>query len=92
MALGVRSGGRQKGTPNKTTAIVKDCILQAAELAGNDLSSDQSGLVGYLRKQAIANPVAFMSLLGRILPTQIEGGENAVQHIFTTIYEQKPGS
>jgi hypothetical protein len=42
MALGKKTGGRKRGTPNKTTAALKDAILIAAEdvLPG--------GKVGYL--------------------------------------------
>lgn len=60
--------GRAKGTPNKTTALLKDAILQAATNAGG-----KSGLVGYLEKQAAANPGPFMALLGKVLPTQVTG-------------------
>lgn len=60
--------GRPKGSPNKTTALLKDAILQAAEKAG-----DKEGMVGYLKKQADKNPTAFMGLLGKVLPMQVEG-------------------
>ena len=60
--------GRRKGVPNKTTALLKDAILTAAEQAG-----DKDGLVGYLKKQAEEEPVSFMSLLGKVLPMQIQG-------------------
>lgn len=66
--------GRPKGSPNKTTALLKDAILRAAELAGGPEDSDgNSGLVQYLQAQAIANPGPFMSLLGKVLPMQIGG-------------------
>jgi hypothetical protein len=68
MAQGVKTGGRQKGTPNKTTALLKDAILQAAEQAGGE-----GGIVAYLQKQATENPTAFMTLLGKVLPTQFSG-------------------
>lgn len=42
-------------------------ILGALEAA------DSKGGQEYLRKQAIAQPVAFMTLLGKVLPTQITG-------------------
>jgi hypothetical protein len=42
MALGKKTGGRKKGTPNKTTAALKDAILTAAEEAL------PGGKVGYL--------------------------------------------
>lgn len=72
MAAGHKTGGRQKGTPNKITASLKQAILEAAEAAGGDL-----GTVGYLTLQASENPASFMALLGKVLPTQIDGpGEN----------------
>jgi len=77
MATGMKTGGRQAGTPNKTTALLKDAILKAAEQAGGD-----NGLVGYLQEQATASPAAFMSLLGKVLPMQVVGDEdNPVQHL-----------
>lgn len=68
MARGIKTGGRQKGTPNRTTALLKDAILEAATQAGGE-----GELVGYLTTQAKANPAAFMSLLGKVLPMQIAG-------------------
>lgn len=55
------------GTPNKITALVKDAILQAADEA------HEGGMAGYLKKQANEQPVAFMTLLGKVLPTQLSG-------------------
>ena len=63
-----RRQGRPKGSPNKTTALLKDAILMAAEKAG-----DKKGMVGYLVTQAKDNPTAFMGLLGKVLPMQVEG-------------------
>ena len=60
--------GRRKGVPNKTTALLKDAILKAAEQAGG-----KEGLVGYLKKQAKEEPVSFLNLLGKVLPMQIQG-------------------
>ena len=60
-----KTGGRKRGVTNKTTALLKDAVLQAAEAAG-----DKGGMVGYLTTQAKQNPQAFMSLLGRVLPLQ----------------------
>lgn len=59
--------GRPKGAPNKTTALLKDAILQAAEAA------HAQGMTGYLTEQAKANPAAFMTLLGKVLPMQVTG-------------------
>ncbi|MBD9455876.1 hypothetical protein IB244_30845 [Rhizobium sp. RHZ02] len=65
---GNRGKGRPKGAKNKTTALLKDAILKAAEEAGG-----KDGIVGYLKAQAGANPGPFMALLGKVLPTQLEG-------------------
>lgn len=59
--------GRPKGSQNKTTALLKDAILKAAEAAGG-----KDGLVGYLTVQAQENPAPFMTLLGKVLPMQID--------------------
>ena len=72
--------GRAKGTPNKTTALLKDAILKAAEAAGGD-----DGLVGYLQAQAAANPGPFMALLGKVLPMQIAGDPDNPLRMITTI-------
>jgi hypothetical protein len=60
--------GRVKGVPNKTTALLKDAILKAAEGAGG-----KEGLIGYLQQQAKKNPGPFMALLGKVLPMQVTG-------------------
>ena len=61
-----KTGGRKKGSPNKTTALLKEAILKAAEGAGG-----KDGLVGYLKTQAVKQPGPFMALLGKVLPLQI---------------------
>jgi hypothetical protein len=71
MAKGQKTGGRQAGTPNKTTALLKDAILEAAVKAGG-----KGELVGYLTKQAKENPAAFMTLLGKVLPLTVQGDPN----------------
>lgn len=63
--------GRPKGKPNKTTALLKDAILQAAEAAGG-----AEGMIGYLQRQAVGNPGPFMALLGKVLPMQIAGDKD----------------
>jgi protein-disulfide isomerase len=54
--------GRKKGVPNKTTAAVKDMILQALSNKGG---------AKYLEKQADQNPAAFMQLVGKVLPLDV---------------------
>lgn len=74
--------GRPKGLPNKTTALLKDAILKAAEAAGDKIAVDAKGnptgvpgMVAYLTQQAEDNPGPFMTLLGKVMPLQVEGPE-----------------
>jgi hypothetical protein len=46
-----KTGGRQKGTLNKASALLKDAVLEAADIAGG-----KAGLVGYLALQARKTP------------------------------------
>lgn len=57
-------GGRPKGAANKVTGEVKQMILDALAAAGG---------VKYLTKQATANPKAFLTLVGKVLPLQVTG-------------------
>lgn len=66
--------GRPKGSPNKTTAILKDAILLAARRAGGD---GEEGMVNYLTTQAVDNPGPFLSLLGKVLPMTVQGDKDA---------------
>lgn len=59
-----KTGGRQAGTPNKVSGTLKEMILDALE---------QKGGVAYLVKRAEDTPAAFMILLGKVLPTQVQG-------------------
>jgi hypothetical protein len=70
--------GNKRG-PAKTTALVKDAILQAAMAAGGE-----GGMVGYLTVQAIENPAPFMALLGKILPMQVTGEDGGPVQIEDT--------
>jgi hypothetical protein len=68
--------GRPKGSPNKATKELKEMILQAL---------DDSGGVDYLKRQAHEKPVAFLALVGKVLPMTVigpgEGGEHVIQVI-----------
>ena len=80
-----KHGGRQKGTPNKRTAQLKDAILAAAEAEGGE-----EGLTGYLRTLARNEPSAFATLLGKVLPlTLASDPENPYQ--ITEIHLVAPG-
>ena len=77
-AAGNRGKGRPKGSKNKTTALLKDAILKAADQAGGP-----DGMAGYLARQAEENPGPFMSLLGKVLPMQVEGSGKDGEFIVT---------
>lgn len=70
-----KTGGRKKGTPNRTTQALKDAILIAATEHGED-DKGKDGLVGYLRKVAREDVKAFSGLLGKVIPTQIAGPDD----------------
>jgi hypothetical protein len=60
----VPGSGRKSGTPNKVTAELKDLILGALDDAGGRV---------YLAQQAQANPAAFLTLVGKVLPLKVTG-------------------
>lgn len=60
--------GRVKGVPNKITGEVRAMLLEALDRAGG---------ADYLLQQAQANPSSFMALVGKCLPTKLEGDAEA---------------
>lgn len=83
-----RKGGRPAGVPNKVTTQLKETILKALEEA------NPGGAVEYLKAQAEKNPNAFLALVGRVLPLQVQGDPDqplmptAVQFVI----QKQPGS
>jgi hypothetical protein len=61
------NSGRKRNVSNKLTKDVKEMILAAL---------DRVGGITYLVEQARDNPTAFLSLLGKIMPTQINATVN----------------
>jgi hypothetical protein len=59
--------GRPKGAQNKTTKALKEMILGALDQAGGE---------SYLLQQARENPNAFLTLVGKVLPTTLAGDPN----------------
>jgi len=86
MAQGRKTGGRIAGTPNKVTADLRDMILGALEDAGGQ---------AYLHARAIDTPAAFMTLVGKVLPTKLEGagtdGTIIVKIVKHTDVDTEPG-
>jgi len=69
MARSRTSGqGRPRGAQNLMTRQLRELILAALDDAGGQK---------YLAAQAKENPIAFMALLGRILPTAIQADVTA---------------
>jgi hypothetical protein len=63
-----RGRGRPKGSPNKVSAAIKEMVVQALNEAGG---------VDYLIEQAKGNPTAFLTLVGKVLPLQVDADVNA---------------
>ena len=59
-----KTGGRERGTPNKVTKQLKELILGALDGVGGQ---------AYLERQAEENPGPFLTLLGKVLPTTLSG-------------------
>src|SRR3954447_17129334 len=68
-----KTGGREKGTPNRLTSALKEIILGALDDAGGQQ---------YLVRMATEQPIAFMTLLGKVLPTTLSGdADNPIKSI-----------
>lgn len=62
---GKREGaGRPKGSLDKGNALIREMVVDALNKAGG---------IGYLTAKAKSHPVAFMALLGKVLPVQVTG-------------------
>lgn len=84
--------GRAAGTPNKTTALLKDAIMKAAEAVGSD-TNGKDGVIGYCTFLAKEEPKAFAALLGKVLPMQVTGEDGGpVGVVFKTVYEERGGA
>lgn len=75
--------GRPRGAKDKLTRDVKQMIERALELA------DKKGGIEYLRKQSALNPVAFLSLVGKILPKQIDVGVSVLAIDLMGVMQQR---
>lgn len=64
--------GRPKGVPNKVTGALKDMILQALDGAGG---------AKYLQTQAIENPSAFLTLVGKVLPMTVSADGSGLRKL-----------
>lgn len=67
--------GRPKGSVNKVQKDVKEMVLNALNNAGGQ---------AYLTRQAEANPTAFLSLLGKLVPKDVKAEISGVESILAT--------
>jgi hypothetical protein len=81
MAAGRKTGGRTKGTPNKTTLAAKEAISLAAErLGGTDR------LVAWAQEDPANERVFWGTIYPKLLPLQVSG-ENGGPIIHKIEYE-----
>jgi hypothetical protein len=75
---GERRGGRQKGTPNKTTATMKQAIAAVYEKLQRDHAKAEENQEdhGHFAKWANDNPTEFYRIAAKLLPLQIGGVDN----------------
>jgi hypothetical protein len=83
MAAGRKTGGRQKGTPNKVTGDLRSMVLGALADAGGQK---------YLAKQAEEQPAAFLRLLGQCLPKDITNSDGSLSEAFRSLILGESGS
>ena len=63
--------GRPKGTPNRTTAMLRQIIFMAGELEGSN-QKGKDGLLGYVRALARYEKKTYVTLLAKCLPQRIQ--------------------
>lgn len=74
-------GGSRKGIPNKATKQLKDMILGALEGVGGE-----EYLMGCARDPKTA--AAFLTLIGKVLPTTLQGPGPNGEHVFSRIVRE----
>ena len=84
---GKREGaGRKKGSVAGSTKLLREAIIEAGEAVGFD-GAGADGMVGYLKARAADSPTAFMQLIGKVLPMQVEGAGEGGEHVVVTKIE-----
>jgi hypothetical protein len=70
--------GRPKGSLDKGNAMIREMIVEALHGVGG---------VAYLQEKADSHPQAFMALIGKVMPIQVEGGDKPIQHAIKVTFE-----
>lgn len=68
-----KTGGREKGTPNRSTAAIREAMLAVFEA----LQARAGGDNAHLLKWAEANSTDFYKLSSKLLPLQVTGEDSA---------------
>jgi hypothetical protein len=68
----IPGSGRRPGQQARYTRLLKEAVMEAAELEGSD-GEGKDGLIGLLRRIAKEDIKTFAMLLARAMPLQIEG-------------------
>lgn len=77
MAKGVKTGGGSRaGIPNKITSDVRNMVVNALNKAGGEQ---------YLFEQAQENPKAFLTLVAKCIPANVNIGGQSDSPIITKI-------
>jgi hypothetical protein len=80
--------GRAKGVRNRTTKLLKEAILEAATLIGQD-GRGKGGLTGYLMMLATKERAVYARLLEKVLPMQVHIEDRTVKVYSTEEAAQK---
>lgn len=81
---GQKTGGRKKGTPNKTTTVAKEAISLAAEGIGG-----VDRMIEWIKEDKSNEKVFWSQMYTKLLPHQVEGTGDNGEIIFQTVYEAK---
>lgn len=82
-----KTGGRTAGVKNKTTILLKEAIVMAAECEGLDRKG-KDGLVGFLRMLSRREPAVFGRLMEKLLPYQLTGKDGSPMQVVHSTKEQ----
>ncbi|MFA6396900.1 MAG: hypothetical protein WCW84_13130 [Sulfurimonas sp.] len=84
MAKGIKTGGGSRaGIPNKVTKELREMILGALDDAGGQT---------YLYQQALDEPKAFLALIAKVIPREVENkisGDLSIKTITRQIIDAK---
>lgn len=87
MARGAKTGGRQKGSLNKTTKAVKDVIAEAADTLGG-----VDRLVSWAREDVLNERAFWSTIYPKLLPLQMDANlTHEVGNSIKSLMEQLNG-